>query len=123
LLCLAHQISSRLFLERIIRLADVRAIHAVWPPDPAQAGDFPGEPEFKTGPEVRALAIAFAEKSAGEPAPTWLVRATVYVPESAPVILRVEAGLAAAESADYYPPLISSGPHIRPRCDQIGCDL
>jgi hypothetical protein len=129
MLALSHEISHRLFLERLIRLTDVRAIQAIWPPGPAQVQEQGTpeeaelEPTFKTASEIRALALAFAASFATVPPPIWLKKAVVYLPESAPVILRVEAGLTAAESADYYPPLISSGPHIRPRCDQIGCDL
>lgn len=108
LLRVTHKVSSRLYLERIVRLEDVRAIRAAWPPEEKQAPETGASLiGFKTGAELRKLVADYAaEKPDGPPL---ITNAVVFVDELAPVVLGVEAAMTAAESVEYYPPIVGDG--------------
>lgn len=104
-----HPVSPRLKISRVVRLLDVRAasgiVRAV--KSAKSPATTPAEPSQLTDRQLVAAAVerlAKAGKSGGAPIP-WMDRAVLYLPESAPVLMTVEAGLTAAESAEYYPPL------------------
>ena len=97
-----HQISGRLVLERLVRLADVRVVIACCP-----RGGGDGPRPF-LAEELRSMAVEQA-RGQGDQEPVWLTGASVYVTESAPVVLNVEAALTASESTEYYPPLVGDG--------------
>jgi hypothetical protein len=46
----------------------------------------------------------------------WLTEASVYLPESAGVVLQAEAAQSAAESAEYYPPLVGRAYSVPREC-------
>jgi hypothetical protein len=96
-----HRVSSRLYLERLVQMTDVRAILADWP----GTEDAPTEHGYRTYEQFSASALDFARKSPDKDA-LWLSDAVVFVVENAPVVQISEAALTAAESADYYPPLV-----------------
>lgn len=97
-----HRVGSRMTLVRTVRLTDVRVIRAVWPDQEEDA-----HPVAKTPREFLPLAEAQARPD-GANSP-WLTKAVLYVLEAAPVLLQVEVGMTAAESADYYPPVDGGG--------------
>jgi hypothetical protein len=99
---LNHKISDWLDLSRLVRLPDVRSIRARWEP-PSATNPHPGR-TFKKAAEVVAAAVAFLRANPNNP--TWLEEAAVYVGELTPVVLVVEAAMNAAESAEYYPPIV-----------------
>jgi hypothetical protein len=81
--------------------------------------------EVKVAGEIRVLVDQWLEgdDDSGGSGPSeeacWLDDAIVYVPEAARVLMTVEAGMTAAESAEYYPPLatrqgqtVSQHPHM-----------
>jgi hypothetical protein len=103
---LNHKVSDWLDLSRLIRLTDVRGIRARWEWTSATTPQ-PGH-TFKKAAEVVAAAVAFLKANPNNP--VWLEEASVYVGESTPVVLVVEAALSAAESAEYYPPIIRGAP-------------
>jgi hypothetical protein len=119
---ITHKVSTRLYMTRLVRLCDVHAIFAVWPPEPApsskqraskaKAGPAPapGAPDVATYKTGRELAELCWEHLGTHPhRERWLERAVVYVSEFAPVVLEVEAALTAAESVAYYPPIVNDG--------------
>ena len=99
---ITHRVSPRMTLVRTVRLDDARVIKAIWPD---QAPKSPAE--FRIPRQFRAAALARAIDTAHED--PWLTEAVVYLLESSPVLLRVEVGMTAAESADYYPPIDGRG--------------
>jgi hypothetical protein len=99
---LTHKVSDSLDLSRLIHLTDVRGIRALWEP-PSLATPHPAR-TFKKAAEVVAAAVAFLKATPNNP--IWLTEAVVYVGESTPLVLVVEAALSAAESAEYYPPIV-----------------
>ena len=101
---ITHRVSTRLTLVRTVRLADVRLIRAVWPGQKEKTSA-----EVKTPKGFLPLAETRALAEEEEEATPWLTQAVVYVLEWAPVLLRVEVGMTAAESADYYPPIDGGG--------------
>lgn len=95
MLVLEHVQSHRLTVVRYVRLEDVTAVLFCPPGAALDAAEenwfFGGE----IGPEVAARA--------GDPARQTGI---AYVRESAPVLMQVEVGMTAAESAEYYPPVL-----------------
>ncbi|MGB7347689.1 MAG: hypothetical protein WBD20_25930 [Pirellulaceae bacterium] len=93
LIVATHRISPKLVIKRIFFSCDVSAIFqptADAPVDLENGRWFQGEDlQFK------------AEDEIGQPA----IEGIVYVRENAQSILEMQAGLTAAESAEYYPPL------------------
>jgi hypothetical protein len=129
-----HRVSYRLKISRLVALEDVRAIlapSASWAEvsasddesegqrdqddRPETASPVPSSPQkgwvVKVGDEVRGLVDEWlkgdgdAEEAAPYEEACWLEGAIVYVPEAARVLMNVEVGMTAAESAEYYPPL------------------
>jgi hypothetical protein len=97
LVVIEHEQSNRVTVARSVRLADVAAVLFSRPLPPVRAG----EGEWNFGPEV---AVALEERAAlSDPA---LLEGIAYVRESAPVLMQVEVGMAAAESAEFYPPAV-----------------
>jgi hypothetical protein len=122
ILRLTHKIGDRIDVSRIFRLRDVQAIRATWPSEGEASGKGtepqkspPSKRELKVGNAVSKSLEAHLKAHASDP--IWLEDASVYLPESAPVVLQVEAAQSAAESADYYPPISQSG---RPEVSQNG---
>jgi hypothetical protein len=105
ILRLTHRVSDRLDVSRLFRLSDVKAIHADWPSDQVEAAQaaHPIVSELKLADEIVALVRKYVTANPG--GSLRLKKALVYLPESAPVILQVEAAQSAAESAEYYPPM------------------
>jgi hypothetical protein len=113
---ITHRVHERLKIIRYVRLADVRSVQGIWPEKPKPSGGArstaavsPAEPpkvSHKHSKEIRAHVhdLITAAKGVGEPlvCPS---AAAIFVPETAPVLMEVEVGMTAAESADYYPPL------------------
>jgi hypothetical protein len=112
-----HRISSRLYVERLVHRSDIRAINAPWEvigkdgkPIIGKDGKPTTEHCYKTPEQFWDILGAFLKTL--QPFNTdalWLINAVVYVPELAPVVLVAEAALTAAESAEYYPPLVGDG--------------
>jgi hypothetical protein len=97
LVAVEHRQSSRVTITRYVALDDVKAVLFTTGACPAQLAD--GDWYF--GPEVaRTLE---ARSNDNDPS---LCMGILYARESAPVIMRVEAGMTAAESAEYYPPVV-----------------
>jgi hypothetical protein len=121
---IVHRINYRVRLTRWVALGQARAILA--PEAQWEGGAAPAEspPPYAPGPgwsmklpdEFLAAAKAKlgapekkgAGSGAGPKGPVripWLRDAIVYVPETTPVLMQVDVGMTAAESAVYYPPL------------------
>jgi hypothetical protein len=133
-----HRVSRKLLIRRHVRLADVRLVQAprgLFDGTPMMRGSLAPDPrhgewENRGTAEVASLAREKLARQAaadghghgnghhnGELAVPWLSHAIVHVPEAAPVLLNVEAGMTAAESAEYYPPVGVEGcprPHAMP---------
>jgi hypothetical protein len=123
-----HRLSLRLKIARLVELSSVRAVYAAWRPaatappvvsHPAPAPS-PTDWSVRTAKAVRTHVLRRLRvgKAKGRVVFPLLPAAIVYVPESAPVLMDVEIGMTAAESAEYYPPLT---PGV-PRCDRPYCD-
>ena len=97
LLVVEHEQSNRLTVLRTVRLQDVAAVMFCRALPPALGADG----EWRFGPEVVA---ALEDRSNRNDAS--LLRGIVYVREQAPVLMQVEVGMTAAESAEYYPPVV-----------------
>jgi hypothetical protein len=98
-----HIVSDRRTITRFLRPEDIRAIRAR-PSTPA-----PGDPEswpvlgfkkIKGELDERTKALLASAKAGVSAEASWYPSAIVYVPESAPVLHRSEAGLTAAVSAE-----------------------
>ena len=102
---LTHRPGPRMKIMRIMRLSDIRAISGHWfdPMTGIQEADI----SFHTEASIRTTVQGLIAQTV-EPALAWPMDAAVYLPEAAPVLMRVEVGLTAAASADYYPPLKGS---------------
>jgi hypothetical protein len=124
-----HRVHRRLKLTRLI---DVRSVRAIMTPDGLDAAQSVAAsdelPSSSTDDWVvtpgRLLIQAIQELIGGEekrrkgkssgPVEIPLVdHGIIFCAESAPVLMEVEVGMTAAESADYYPPLCN-GSH--PKC-------
>lgn len=86
--------SARVTLERRVKVESVRAVFM--PCDPRNVNYTDGQ--WLVGDEVLAGLKQLLSSTA-------LLEGIVYVPESAPSILNVSAGMTAGESVQYYPPL------------------
>jgi len=111
---IVHRVSQKLTIIRYVSVDHVRAICTHW-----EVGEAAGA--VKGGAGKPPLAICWACKTPVEFGPLleqrlkagksgsfplpWLEDAIVYVPEQTPVLMQVDVGLTAAESAEYYPPL------------------
>jgi hypothetical protein len=121
---IVHRINYRVRLTRWVALDQVRAIQAPvsqWEGtdavDESPAPSVPGPGWSMKLPDEfleAALAKVAAPKKKGRSAGAgpdgpvrapWLSNAIVYVPEATPVLMQVDVGMTAAESAVYYPPL------------------
>ncbi|HWE40649.1 MAG TPA: hypothetical protein VG406_29155 [Isosphaeraceae bacterium] len=126
-----HRVNKKLVVRRHVRVADVRLVQAprgLFDGTPMMRGSLAPDPrhgewESRATAEVAALALEKVAKQAasngnghhnGELAVAWLSHAIVHVPEAAPVLLNVEAGMTAAEAAEYYPPVGVAGCAPRP---------
>src|SRR4051812_23503130 len=116
ILRLTHKIGDRIDVARIFRLSDVHAIRATWPA--LASASYQATEPLKSSQSRRELKVVEAtyeflvdhiNNHPGDP--VWLEDASVFLPESAPLVLLVEAAQSAAESAEYYPPLTQSGTH------------
>lgn len=112
-----HRISNRLYVERLVHRSDVRAIKAPWQVIGADGKPTIGK-DGKPTIEHCNKTPEYFEKALNDflnglkefsTDALWLVDAVVYVPELAPVVLVAEAALTAAESAEYYPPIVGDG--------------
>lgn len=104
---ITHQISPKLTIARVIRLRDVQVVFAKVP---GQNPTDPPKEVYLTIQEIARNAFDYAMANppqAGQPIP-WQDSAAVLVSESAPVLMIVETGTTAAESADYRPQLGTS---------------
>jgi hypothetical protein len=115
-----HRLSFQVRIARLVDLDSIRAIYAPWesvssPPSIISQPAPPPSPKgwtIKTAKTIREEVlhrIAEEKKSKERVVIRWLPAAIVYVPEAVPVLMNVETGMTAAESAEYYPPLT-------PRC-------
>jgi hypothetical protein len=128
---IVHRVSQKLTLIRYVSINHVRAISTHW-----EVGEAAGAAKgvaaktpvaacwaCKTSVEFGPLLEQRLKAGKGGPFPLpWLEGAVVYVPEQAPVLMQVDVGLTAAESAEYYPPLAAgfADPHWceEPRCER-----
>ena len=90
-----HWQSPRVMIARTVLVEDVQAV--VIPDDPHRVNLLEGTWYFRPDIERRLLPLLCANEE---------TRGLVYVHESAPVYMQVEVGMTAAESAEYYPPVI-----------------
>jgi hypothetical protein len=126
---IVHRVSLKLTLIRYVSVDHVRAICAHW-----EVGKPAGEAEVvaakapvvtcwacKTLIEFRPLLEQRLKSGKSGPFPLpWLEETVVYVPEQAPVLMQVDVGLTAAESAEYYPPLGADFAHDL-QCEKCRC--
>lgn len=117
----AHQINPRMKLIRLVRLDDVRAAAGLPAyPAPGEAQQCPPSPEADIRPRrvVQDAVLNLIDQrgerrrkpqqnteEAGPVVLDYLREGSVYVPETARVLMVVEVGMTAAESAEYYPPI------------------
>jgi hypothetical protein len=95
-LCIEHVQSHRLMVARIISLDDVSAVLLT-----ANGKLERDTGEWLVGPAGRHELIARLRKTKKRP-----LAGIAYVREHAQVLMRVETGMTAAESSEYYPPLV-----------------
>ena len=93
-LVVTEHLSPKVTMRRTISLSEVRAVFI--PNDPRVVN--PEEGTWLLGPEI-AQGVELITMSQGR------ALGVAYVPEASPTLLHVDAGLTAAESAQYYPPL------------------
>jgi hypothetical protein len=92
-----HVHSHRLVVSRRVRLDDVQVIHlADDPNNPANLRD-----RWCVGRSGHAVWLKGLRKNRPHP-----LVGTVFVRETTPVLMQVEVSMTAAESAEYYPPVI-----------------
>jgi hypothetical protein len=92
LVLIEHEHSHRVTITRYVLLDDVYAVLFA-PIDRPTGGD------WHFGPEIgRELAARSSRKDPSK------LMGIAYVREQAPVLMRVDVGMTAAESAEYYPP-------------------
>jgi hypothetical protein len=122
---IVHRVSQKLILIRYVSIDYVRAICTHWDVGEAAgaAKSVAAKPPVatcwacKTPVEFGPLLEQRLKAAKGGPFPlSWLEEAVVYVPEQAPVLMQVDVGLTAAESAEYYPPLAAGF------CDAHWCE-
>lgn len=130
-----HRVNGKLTVRRHVRLDDVRLVQAprgLFDGTPLMRGTLAPDPrhgewEHRFAADVAAQARDKVAKAAaanghhdGELAVAWLSHAIVHVPEAAPVLLNVEAGMTAAEAAEYYPPM-TAAVCLRPHEERPAC--
>jgi hypothetical protein len=96
LVAVEHRQTSRVTVTRLVRLEDVAALVLL-----RRARRCRRAAVWYYGPEIRVV----LEEQCNANAPG-LVTGIVYVRESAQVVMQVEVGMTAAESAEYYPPVV-----------------
>jgi hypothetical protein len=111
---LVHQVNHRVRITRWVALDQVQAILAS---DDQWAGKAAREAPAVSLTPGRGWTIKLLNELIGVVRPritaakqqpvraAWLDHAIVFVAETTPVLMRVEVGMTAAESAEYYPPL------------------
>jgi hypothetical protein len=92
LVVIEHLQSNRLLIRRSVLLRDVAAVVFV----PVDKDD-----HWFFGPEVGKELEARSNSNRDD-----LLTGIAYVREQAPVLMQVEVGMTAAESAEYYPPVV-----------------
>jgi hypothetical protein len=95
LVAVEHCQSNRVTITRYVALGDVTAV--LFAVSPTHFSD----KDWYFGPEI----VAQLETRSSTNAPT-VCMGIVYVREQAPILMRVEVGMTAAESAEYYPPVV-----------------
>lgn len=121
LLKIVHAVSPKLTITRLLPLSDLRA--AFIPADCKEV-DFNQGAWFHSHQlhlaAVKALVVPGENSRDLDEVEVSLFAdpAIVYLPETVPLLMQVEVGLTAAESADYYPPT----PYDQPtRCAVHAC--
>jgi hypothetical protein len=100
---IAHEVNPRLTITRVVKLCDIAAVFL--PADTSPVSLSQGQ--WYLSAELEALVL---EKLSELNTPDFpaliplLCESIVYLPETAKVLLRVETGMTAAESVEYYPP-------------------
>ena len=100
---IAHEVNPRLTITRVVKLCDVAA--AFLPADTSQVSLSLGQ--WYLSAELEALVLDKLSELNTQDLPALvplLFESIVYLPETAKVLLRVETGMTAAESVEYYPP-------------------
>jgi hypothetical protein len=100
---IVHEVNPRLTITRVVRLCDIAA--AFLPADSSHVSLSHGQ--WYLSAELESLVLERLSESNSPEFPALvplLFEAIVYLPETAKVLLRVETGMTAAESVEYYPP-------------------
>jgi hypothetical protein len=100
---IAHEVNPRLTITRVVRLCDIAA--AFLPSDTSQVSLSHGQ--WYLSAELESLVLDKLSELNSHELPALvplLFEAVVYLPETAKVLLRVETGMTAAETVEYYPP-------------------
>jgi hypothetical protein len=95
-----HVQSNRLRVSRTVPLSAVEAVH--FADDPANPHELRDRWVVPAGRQLDSLA-ALNSTSCGTP--RGALAGTVFVKEATPVLMEVQVGMTAAESAEYYPPV------------------
>ncbi len=96
-LCVEHTQSHRLMIARFVAMSDVSAVLL------AEDGKVSnGHGQWLVGAAGQHELVALLRKSK-----TGIVDGIAYIREHAQVLMRVETGMTAAESSEYYPPTVS----------------
>ncbi|MFO0949820.1 MAG: hypothetical protein U0835_01445 [Isosphaeraceae bacterium] len=114
-----HRVSVRLYISRLVRATDVRAIKCDWSrarisadpkkAPPVESSASKSDVHYKTSEQFRGKALEFVRTINGTKDALWLIDSVAFVNELAPVVLTAEAALTASESAEYYPPIVGDG--------------
>jgi hypothetical protein len=96
-LCIEHTQSHRLMIARFVSMDDVSAVLLV---NDARGGLDDGQWLVGAAGQHELVAILRKSKSRN-------VAGIAYVREHAQVLMRVETGMTAAESSEYYPPTVT----------------
>jgi hypothetical protein len=100
---IVHEVNPRLTITRVVKLCDIAA--AFLPTDTSQVSLSNGQ--WYLSAELEALVLEKLSELSTQDFPALvplLFETIVYLPETAKVLLRVETGMTAAESVEYYPP-------------------
>jgi hypothetical protein len=101
---IAHEVNPRLTITRVVKLCDIAAVFL--PADTSQVSLSQGQ--WHLSAELDALVLEKLSEWNTQNFPALvplLFESIVYLPETAKVLLRVETGMTAAESVEYYPPM------------------
>lgn len=103
---ITQRINLKLIVRRIVNLTDVVLIQA-------SPEDFPGGDAGGAGCADPSVFIPLVQNLIAQSDSTgvipWIARGVVYVPEETRLLMQVELGLTARESAEYYPPMAFGG--------------